>query len=175
MHGASGSCGTPCTGRRCTGWGGPASPILASGMVDMALWDLAAQRAGAPLWQLLGGRHRQVETYNTDGGWLNFTVDELIDDTLAMVDGGWRSVKMKVGGPDPRVDIERVRRVREALPDDVSLMVDVNQKWDLMTARRCATELAALGRRLDRGAAAPRRRGRARRAVREEPRPDCAR
>jgi L-alanine-DL-glutamate epimerase-like enolase superfamily enzyme len=115
------------------------------GMVDIALWDLAAQRAGAPLWQLLGGRHPQVETYNTDGGWLNFTVDELIDDTLAMVAGGWKSVKMKVGGPDPRVDIERTRRLREALPVEVGLMVDVNQKWDLMTARRCATELAALG------------------------------
>ena len=114
------------------------------GMVDMALWDLAAQRAGIPLWQLLGGRHRQVETYNTDGGWLNFTVDELVEDTLAMVEAGWNSVKMKVGGPDPRVDVERVRRVREALPKDVSLMVDVNQKWDLMTARRCASEFARL-------------------------------
>jgi L-alanine-DL-glutamate epimerase-like enolase superfamily enzyme len=114
------------------------------GMVDMALWDLAAQRAGVPLWQLLGGRHRQVETYNTDGGWLNFTIDELVDDTLAMVESGWRSVKMKVGGPDPRVDLERVRRLREALPKDVSLMVDVNQKWDLLTARRCAGEFARL-------------------------------
>jgi L-alanine-DL-glutamate epimerase-like enolase superfamily enzyme len=113
-------------------------------MVDMALWDLAAQRAGEPLWQLLGGRHRRLETYNTDGGWLNFTVEELIDDTLAMVESGWRSVKMKVGGPEPRVDLERVRRVREALPKDVSLMVDVNQKWDLMTARRCASEFALL-------------------------------
>lgn len=115
------------------------------GMVDMALWDLAAQRAGAPLWQLLGGRHREIETYNTDGGWLNFTVEELVDDTLSMVELGWKSVKMKVGGPDPHVDIKRVRHVREALPDGVSLMVDVNQKWDLITARRCADDLAALG------------------------------
>jgi L-alanine-DL-glutamate epimerase-like enolase superfamily enzyme len=115
------------------------------GMLDMALWDLAARRAEQPLWRLLGGRHRQVETYNTDGGWLNFTVDELIEDMLGMVEGGWSSVKMKVGGPDARQDVRRVQQVRGALPDDVDLMVDVNQKWDLFTARRCAQEFGALG------------------------------
>ncbi len=57
----------------------------------------------------------------------------------------WLEVRQnESGGADPRVDLERVRRVREALPKDVSLMVDVNQKWDLMTARRCAREFALL-------------------------------
>lgn len=117
---------------------------IALGMLDIALWDLAAQRAGEPLWRLLGGRHRSVDTYNTDGGWLNFSVDELIADMLGMVERGWSSVKMKVGGPDPREDLARVRAVRQALPERVALMVDVNQKWDLFTARQCAPELAAL-------------------------------
>lgn len=117
---------------------------IALGMLDIALWDLAAQRAGEPLWRLLGGRHRQVDTYNTDGGWLNFSVNELLEDMLGMVEGGWSSVKMKVGGPDPVEDLRRVRAVREALPEPVTLMVDVNQKWDLLTARQCVPELAAL-------------------------------
>lgn len=114
------------------------------GMLDIALWDLAAKRAEQPLWMLLGGRHPQVETYNTDGGWLNFTVDELVADMGAMVEQGWNAVKMKVGGPDPREDIARVRRVRDALPDHVGLMVDVNQKWDLFTASACAHQFAEL-------------------------------
>jgi L-alanine-DL-glutamate epimerase-like enolase superfamily enzyme len=117
---------------------------MAQGMIDTALWDLAALRAELPLWKLLGGTYAQLDTYNTDGGWLNFTVDELIGDMLGMVEAGWRSVKMKVGGPDPRVDLERVRAVRASLPDDVELMVDVNQHWDLVTARRYAPPLADL-------------------------------
>ncbi len=118
---------------------------MALGMLDTALWDLAAQRAGEPLWRLLGGTHARLSTYNTDGGWLNFAIPELIEDMGAMVDAGWSRVKMKIGGPDPRVDLQRVRAVRDALPDSVTLMVDVNQKWDLITARRFAPALADLG------------------------------
>jgi L-alanine-DL-glutamate epimerase-like enolase superfamily enzyme len=108
------------------------------------LWDLAAQRAGAPLWRLLGGRHRVLGTYNTDGGWLNFTEQELVDDTCGIVARGWDKVKMKVGGPDLAEDLRRVARVRDAVGDDVTLMVDVNQRWDLITARRALPALAEL-------------------------------
>ena len=118
---------------------------MALGMVDTALWDLAAQRAGLPLWKLLGGRHETLETYNTDGGWLNFTMDELVEDMGSMVDAGWNRVKMKIGGPDPAVDLDRVRLVRDALPSGVTMMVDANQNWDFMTAQRYAPRLAELG------------------------------
>jgi len=118
---------------------------MALGMVDTALWDIAAQRAGLPLWKLLGGRHDTLETYNTDGGWLNFSIDELLEDMGGMVDAGWARVKMKIGGPDPDVDLDRVRRVRDALPSGVTMMVDANQNWDFITARRYAPRLADLG------------------------------
>jgi L-alanine-DL-glutamate epimerase-like enolase superfamily enzyme len=117
---------------------------MALGMVDMALWDLAAQRAELPLWKLLGGRHDRLETYNTDGGWLNFTMDELLEDTSRMVNAGWSRVKMKIGGPDPRLDLERVAQLRSSLPPSVTIMVDVNQSWDLYTAMRFAPRLAEL-------------------------------
>jgi len=115
---------------------------MAQSMVDIALWDLAAQRAGLPLWRLLGGRHNRLNTYNTDGGWLNFDLDTLINDITEKVDAGWNRVKMKVGGPDNSVDIQRVQAVREAIGPDITLMVDVNQKWDLITAQRMIPHLA---------------------------------
>jgi L-alanine-DL-glutamate epimerase-like enolase superfamily enzyme len=124
-------------------WVGRAGVVhMAYSMVDVALWDLAAQRAQVPLWRLLGGRHRQLGTYNTDGGWLNFTTDELVEDTGRIVKAGWQRVKMKVGGPDPALDMARVAAVRRSLPDSVLLMVDVNQRWDLTTARRLLPRLA---------------------------------
>jgi L-alanine-DL-glutamate epimerase-like enolase superfamily enzyme len=127
-------------------WVGRAGVVhMAQGMVDMALWDLAARRAELPLWRLLGGRHDRLLTYHTDGGWLNFDRDELVEDTCAIVERGWQRVKMKVGGPDLEEDLSRVAAVREAIGSDVMLMVDVNQRWDLITARRAAPRLAEFG------------------------------
>lgn len=107
---------------------------MAQAMVDIALWDLAAQRVGLPLWRLLGAHHRDLRSYNTDGGWLNRSVEELVEEMSHLVDEGWDRVKMKVGKPDWREDVRRVQAVREALPDHVTLMCDANQGWDLMTA-----------------------------------------
>lgn len=109
---------------------------MAQGMVDTALWDIASQRAGLPLWQYLGGHHHELRSYNTDGGWLNWSIGELIADMTTMVEAGWDRVKMKVGKSDWREDIERIRAVRKALGDNVILMCDVNHGWDLMQATR---------------------------------------
>ncbi len=118
---------------------------MALGMIDIALWDLAAQRAQMPLWRMLGGTHRELETYNTDGGWLNLSIDELVADTVAMAEAGWQRVKVKAGSGDLAADLERFRRVREALPGSAQVMVDANQAWDRVTARAAARGLADLG------------------------------
>lgn len=118
-------------------WVGRAGVVhMAQAMVDIALWDLAAQRAGLPLWRLLGAHHTSLTSYNTDGGWLNRSVPELIEEMGQLVEQGWDRVKMKVGKADWREDVQRLRAVREALPENVGLMCDVNQGWDLQTALR---------------------------------------
>ena len=72
-----------------THWIGRAGAVhMALAMMDIALWDLAAQRAGVPLWRLLGGTADPIEAYNTDGGWLNFSVDELVRDLTSLIDPG---------------------------------------------------------------------------------------
>jgi L-alanine-DL-glutamate epimerase-like enolase superfamily enzyme len=118
---------------------------MALGMVDMALWDLAAQRAGVPLWQLLGGTADVIETYNTDGGWLSLGVDDLVRDLTALIDRGWRRVKIKVGSQDWREDAHRVRAVRRAIGDGITLMCDANQRWDFSTARQMLPVLEEAG------------------------------
>jgi L-alanine-DL-glutamate epimerase-like enolase superfamily enzyme len=119
-----------------THWIGRAGAVhMALAMVDIALWDLAAQRAGVPLWRLLGGTADPVEAYNTDAGWLNLSVDELVRDLTSLIDQGWRRVKMKVGKADWREDARRIQAVRTQI-GDVTLMCDANQRWDLSTANR---------------------------------------
>ena len=120
-----------------THWIGRAGVVhMALAMVDIALWDLAAQRAAVPLWRMLGGTADPIEAYNTDGGWLNFSEPDLVRDLQSLIDQGWRRVKIKVGKSDWREDARRVRAVRRAIGEDVTLMCDANQRWDLATASR---------------------------------------
>lgn len=117
---------------------------LAVGAADIALWDLKAKAAAQPLWALLGGSDtKQVEGYNTDGGWLNWPLPTLVDDCCRLVEeDGYRGVKIKVGGPDPGEDLKRVEAVRQAVGGDVKLMVDANGRWDLPTAIRIGARLS---------------------------------
>jgi L-alanine-DL-glutamate epimerase-like enolase superfamily enzyme len=108
---------------------------MAQAAIDVALWDIIAKKAGRPLWQVLGGcKPEDIPIYNTDAGWLNHSEAELKDEMLKLLDEGYTALKMKVGKPDPQEDYRRVQAVRQAVGNDVILMVDVNQKWDLMTA-----------------------------------------
>jgi L-alanine-DL-glutamate epimerase-like enolase superfamily enzyme len=126
-----------------THWIGRAGVVhMALSMVDIALWDLAAQRAGVPLWRLLGGSADPIETYNTDGGWLNLSVAEVVRDLGSLIDRGWRRVKIKVGKADWREDAARVRAVRKAVGPEITLMADANQRWDVATAQRILPALA---------------------------------
>ena len=118
---------------------------MALSMVDIALWDLAAQRAAVPLWRLLGGTADSIETYNTDGGWLNLSVAEVVRGLDSLVDRGWRRVKIKVGKADWREDAHRVRAVRQAVGADVTLMCDANQRWDFSAANSLLPVLAEAG------------------------------
>jgi L-alanine-DL-glutamate epimerase-like enolase superfamily enzyme len=108
---------------------------LALSAVDIALWDLKAKAAGLPLWRFLGGdSFKKVEAYNTDGGWLNWTIEELVADAKRLTGEGYQGVKIKIGSADPNDDLERIAAVRKAIGLRLKLMVDANGKWDLPTA-----------------------------------------
>jgi len=117
---------------------------LALGAIDIALWDLKAKAAEQPLWKLLGGSaSKKVEAYNTDGGWLNWSLETMLSDCKRLVEEqGYRAVKLKVGGPNPREDLRRVEAVRNALGPDIRIMTDANGRWTLPQAIQTAGRLA---------------------------------
>ncbi|EMY32816.1 mandelate racemase MdlA [Arthrobacter crystallopoietes BAB-32] len=110
--------------------------------VDTALWDLKARRSNLPLAKLLGAHRDSVPTYNTSGGYLNSSIEEIKDNASRSLKDGIGGIKIKVGLPDGAEDLRRVAAIREHLGDDVPLMVDANQQWDRTTALR-------MGRRLE--------------------------
>ena len=103
--------------------------VLAVAAVDIAIWDLKAKAAGMSLHKLLGGFRDRVPVYNTDGGWLNHSLDQLVEETKRIVAAGFRGTKIKVGKDDPAEDVERIAAVREVLGPTRPLMVDANERF----------------------------------------------
>jgi D-galactarolactone cycloisomerase len=108
--------------------------------LDIALWDIKGKAFNLPVSQLLGGQHRQqIRPYATG---LYFShhgnmVEKLVAEAQSYVHQGFKAIKMKVGLTIEQ-DIQNVKAVREAIGDEVQLMVDSNHAYSL----REATQLA---------------------------------
>lgn len=111
---------------------------LALAAVDTAIWDLKSKREGRPLWQVAGGHRREVPLYDTEGGWLHLTTEELVHGAERSRAHGWHGVKVKIGKPDPHEDLERLLAVRSVIGDGMDLMVDANQSMTVAEAIRRA-------------------------------------
>ncbi|PRB14834.1 mandelate racemase/muconate lactonizing enzyme family protein [Microbacterium sp. MYb62] len=111
---------------------------LALAAVDTALWDIRAQRAAQPLWMIAGGNRRDVPLYDTEGGWLHVSVDELVEEARASASRGWKGVKIKVGKPSIAEDASRIAAVRDAVGPNIEIMVDANQSMTSAEAVRRA-------------------------------------
>jgi L-alanine-DL-glutamate epimerase-like enolase superfamily enzyme len=121
--------------------GGGVTTIALAGL-DLALWDAAARAQGLSVSALLGRRRSAVRAYGS-GVNLHYPLDDLVAQVLRWVSAGFDAVKIKVGKPDLREDLDRVAAVREVLGPDRALMIDANQRWDLETATRSIDALSA--------------------------------
>jgi L-alanine-DL-glutamate epimerase-like enolase superfamily enzyme len=110
--------------------------IQAIAALDIALWDLKARRAGLPLAKLLGAHRDGVQCYNTSSGYLQAPIAEVLANVSAALARGIGGIKIKVGQPDPMIDLERVQAVHAHIGGRASLMIDANQQWDRVTAQR---------------------------------------
>ena len=112
--------------------------VLAVAATDIAIWDLKSKAANLPLHKLLGGARDRVPVYNTDGGWLNHSIEQLVEETKRIVDAGFRGTKIKVGKEDAAEDAERIAAVREVLGPNRTLMADANERFTAAEAIRRA-------------------------------------
>jgi L-Ala-D/L-Glu epimerase len=105
---------------------------------DMALYDLLGKNLHVPLYRLLGGEKRPFETDQTIG---IDTPTAMVEKAVAIREQGFSAIKLKLG-TNRSDDIERVRRVRQALGPEVWLRLDANQGWDPAEAIGILRELA---------------------------------
>ncbi|HEV2446268.1 MAG TPA: enolase C-terminal domain-like protein [Candidatus Sulfopaludibacter sp.] len=99
---------------------------LALSAVDVACWDALAIAAGKPLVEFLGGKRHAIPAYNSNGLGL-MAAEKLADEAEALLDGGFRALKLRLGYETRAADLAALRAVRKRLPDGVAIMSDYNQ------------------------------------------------
>lgn len=79
--------------------------------------------------------------YDTSIGWFNYSDKKVKNNILKAVDSGFTAMKLKVGSEDAERDIRRANLVRDTAGDDVSIMLDANQQWNLPKAIEVCNQL----------------------------------
>lgn len=113
----------------------------AKAAVDMAIYDLYAKSCGKPLYRVLGGAKKEIETDLTIS--VN-PIPQMVADAHEAVNRGFNILKIKVGKEGLK-DVARLRAIREAVGPGVVIRVDANQGWEPKQAVRIITALEDAG------------------------------
>ena len=129
--------------------GGHGERCGAVGLIDAALWDLAAKQEDQPLWSLMGHRFNDgavdavIEVYASGGHYRPLNdVEALREDVRRAIAQGHRRFKIKIGGAELSADLQRIEAVLGLLEPGMSLAVDGNGAFDRATALRYVEALA---------------------------------
>ena len=125
------------------------------GVVDLALWDLAGRYLGQPVHKLLGGYRDKVLAYASTmcgdemPGGLS-TPEEYGQFAEWCMNRGYKAIKLHTWmppiswAPDPKMDVKACAAVREAVGDDVPLMLDCYHYYSREQALYIGRELEKL-------------------------------
>lgn len=108
---------------------------------DIACYDIAAKKAGVPLYKYLGGSDPHIESDVTIG---IGTPEAMAEDCLSWKEKGFNILKIKLGH-DISSDLKRMQAIREAVGSDLILRVDANQGWSVKDTLQIEPELRKLG------------------------------
>jgi L-alanine-DL-glutamate epimerase-like enolase superfamily enzyme len=117
---------------------GPLRQVAAG--LDAAVWDLAARRAGLPLYRLLNPQGAgRIRAYASGIG-----PEDPGTVARSAAARGHGAFKLKVGfGRDS--DLRALKAFRAAMGEEAALMIDANQGWDVAEAADRAEEYAQFG------------------------------
>lgn len=115
--------------------GGIASFAISA--IDIGLWDLRGQESGQSLAQMVGNSGPSCKAY-CGGIDLAFSLPKLLGSVESYLARGFNGVKIKVGQPELKADIERVEAVRRLIGADTAFMVDANYSMEIDQAIEAA-------------------------------------
>lgn len=109
---------------------------------EQAISILAGQQAGK------SDRESILKTgypgYDTSVGWFNYSDEKVRENCHKALSEGFTAMKLKVGSADPERDIRRAHIVREVAGDNVKVMLDANQQWNLPDAISICKKLSPM-------------------------------
>jgi D-galactarolactone cycloisomerase len=115
--------------------------ISALSAIDIALWDIKGKALELPVYKLLGGAYRtKAKAYATglyEPQSVPSIVDALVEEAVGHKTLGFHGMKLKIGY-DLTTDVRYVCAIREAIGDDLGLMVDANHAYNAPEAIRLA-------------------------------------
>jgi mandelate racemase len=106
---------------------------MAVASVDMALWDALARSHSTSLVRLLGSTEKPVPAYGAVG-YDGETGSARVAEHWAKL--GFKGIKAKIGYPTVEEDLQVVRAMRNAVGNEVAIMVDYNQSLSCPEAVR---------------------------------------
>lgn len=118
-----------------------ANARFAKAAVDVALHDGWARSLGVPVHTLLGGAFRR----SIDVTWALGAAPaaEIVEEAQAKLDARMNfSFKLKMGALDPEIDTRRIVEIAQALHGKAGVRVDINARWDRLTALKYLPRLA---------------------------------
>ena len=112
--------------------------------VNIAMWDAWGHCCGLPVWKMLGANQKRIPVYGS-GGWISYSIEELLEEVTDYKSRGFTAVKITVGSGSVDRDMERLTNCREALGSGVKIMMDANQGMDVPTALELSERARAIG------------------------------
>jgi L-alanine-DL-glutamate epimerase-like enolase superfamily enzyme len=95
--------------------------------LEAALWDLLGKACDQPVATLLGGALNALPAYASWGSLRD--PGQRAEDAHALVEAGFRAVKIRIARDAIDLGVAAVAAVRAAVGDRLDIMVDLNQWW----------------------------------------------
>ena len=98
--------------------------------IDIALWDIKGKYSNLSLAKMVGGHRDRVVTYASGALMRFYSLEHCLKAAPKLVERGFRQMKMQLalpGNKNPNIEVERARKIREAIGPDIDLMCDINQ------------------------------------------------
>jgi galactonate dehydratase len=126
---------------------------LVMGAIEVACWDILGKTLGVPIWQLLGGKHREsILAYAN--GWYRAerTPESFVSIARTVVAKGFKAIKLDPFGmakhfssnADLNLAYDILHALRQEFGSDLKILIDVHCRFAPRESVRIAAKMAEL-------------------------------
>ena len=102
--------------------------------IDIALWDIKGKALGVPVYELLGGSHRdKIDAYETLSG---KTTEDKVADAVRLVGEGWRHLRVRPDSDNGKDNMAQIcaknenlyAKLREAIGYEIDISIEMHRQ-----------------------------------------------